>query len=517
MTRIIHQFKAAYTTPETQQLWELTAAQTENCEYRLWTSQEVCNLKILPLWVADMISKSQKPSLTADTLIGHFLLYEFGGCYVFSDNLSNKSFDPSNFDKSYVPYNDGLIFGKKSADEVAYFLVRLESDYLRVERNKEQKFFDRKAIRDELYSTDPEKNNMSHTYSHKFTNIPAFCEALDGIRVNSDKLLSKSDFSFQKLTPYCYLNGSICEYKGHMLFAYRMECLESTKDVHWFQWISLGLSELDKNTFEPSLRLRCQIKLNVKPKWLPQAVQGQQLMNVLKGDHFEDPRLFTLDNGKELWLCFTNGYELGFAQLFVDFKKNKVTPKNQFICTSPGEKQMDKDRREKNWTPFDRNGELWVHYQFSPQHIIHQLDKTNGNVIQTITHKTPAPVLTKEKQIFGSIRGGTPAIPLNSKYNISIFHGHKKYFGRNYAYYTAGILLFERTSGKIVYCSDVLIRPSAFPNLVPRPSQSAVVFPAGLTNDGEFLTVSAGVNDFDNFVYKFKITDIIPDYFLSNL
>jgi len=515
MTRTIHQFKANHTNADIQTLWELTASQQDNCEYKLWTSEEISSLQILPYWVAEMITKSAHRSMTADLIIGHFLLYEFGGCYVFSDLSSNANFNIENFDKSYVPYKDGIVYGHKTADEVAYLIVRLESDYLRMERNLSQEYFDRKYIRDELYSVNQTDSNRSHTYSHKFNSIPAKYEALDGIRVDCDKLLSKSEFTIGKLKPSCYLNGSVCEYKGRLLFAYRMECLQNTKDVRWFEWISLGLSELNKTTFEPSLRFRCQLKLNVQSKWLPDALQGQSRANVLNGDHFEDPRLFTLNNGKELWLCFTNGYEIGFAQLFVDFRENKVTPKTQFICSSPGQKSMDADRREKNWTPFDRNGELWIHYQFSPQHIIYQLDKKTGNVIQTIKHETPASAILKEKSLFGSIRGGTPAIALNDKYDVSIFHGHIKYFGKNYAYYTAGLLLFERHSGKIVHCSDVIIRPSAFPNLVPRPSQSAVVFPAGLTNDGTHLTCSYGLNDYDTFILKIKIDEIIPTFFLS--
>lgn len=514
MTRTIHQFKANHTTEEIQRLWELTAAQQENCEYKLWSPEEISELKILPYWVAEMITKSANRSMMADILIGHFILYEFGGAYVFSDLSSNTNFNYEQFDKSYVPYKDGIVYGQRSSDEVAYFIVKVESDYLRKERNLSQEFFDRKFIRNQLYSVCSKDSNQAHTYSHKFTSIPAKYEALDGIRVDCDKLLSKSQFTIGKLQPSCYLNGSVCSYKGRLLFAYRMECLQSTKDVKWFEWISLGLSSLNETTFEPSLRFRCQIRLQVKSKWLPPAIQGQHRANVLNGDHFEDPRLFTLNDGKELWLCFTNGYEIGFAQLFVDFKQNKATPKTQFICSSPGEKSMDADRREKNWTPFDRNGELWIHYQFSPQHIIYQLDKKTGDVIQTIKHETPVFATTKEKELFGSIRGGTPAIPLNNKYDVCIFHGHKKYFGKNYAYYTAGLLLFERTSGKIVHCSDVLIRPSAFPNLVPRPSQSAVVFPAGLSNDGTYLTCSFGVNDYDNFILKFKIDEIVPNEFL---
>lgn len=514
--RTIHQFKANHTTKEIQILWELTSAQQDDCQYILWTAEEISSLKILPYWVADMITKTSDRSVMADLLIGHFLLYEFGGAYVFSDLSSNTNFKSENFDKSYVPYKDGIIYGNKTSDDVAYFIVRAESDYLRQERNRSQEYFNRKFMREQLYLVNREDSNLSHTYSHMFTTIPSKYEALDGIRVDCDKLLSNSQFTIGKLQPSCYLNGSVCEYKGHLLFAYRMECLQNTKDVHWFEWISLGLSELDKNTFTPSLRFRCQIMLNVQSKWLPPAVQGQHRKNVLNGDHFEDPRLFTLNNGKELWLCFTNGYEIGFAQLFVDFKENKVTPKTQFICASPGEKSMDTDRREKNWTPFDKNGELWIHYQFSPEHIIYQLNKRTGAVLQTIKHPTPDFVATKEKTLFGSIRGGTPCIPLNSKYDVSVFHGHKKYFGKNYAYYTAGILLFERTSCKIVYCSDVLIRPSTFPNLIPRPSQSAVVFPAGLTNDGTYLTCSFGVNDYDNFILKFKIDEVIPTFFLSS-
>lgn len=513
-TRIIHQFKANHTTEDIQRVWELTAAQHENCEYKLWTAEEISSLRILPYWVAEMITKSTNRAMMADLLIGHFILYEFGGCYVASDLSSNTNFDINNFDGSYKQLKDGFIYGTKNSDEISFLIVKVESDYLRVERNKAQQYFNRKFIREELYSARKTDSELSHTYSHKFTTIHSMYEALDGIRVDSDNLLSKSRFSIGNIQPYSYFNGSICQYNGHLLFAYRMECLQSTKDVRWFNWISLGLGELNKNTYEPSLRFRCQIHLTTKSKKLPDALQGQQRVNVLNGDHWEDPRLFTLNNGKELWLCFTNGYEIGFAQLFVDFKANKVSPKTQFICDSPGEKSMDKDRREKNWTAFDRNGELWIHYQFSPQHIIYQLDKKTGNVLQTIKHDTPDFAKTKEKQLFGSLRGGTPCIPLNSKYDVTIFHGNKKYFGSNYYAYTAGLLLFERTSGKIVHCSDVLIRPSPFPNLVPRPSQSAVVFPAGITNDGSYLTVSSGVNDYDTFIHRFKIDDVIPKEFL---
>ena len=514
MNKTIHQFKSNHTTDEVIKSWELASAQMNDVQYKLWTAEEISTQINLPYWVAEIIIKCSQRNLSADALIGHFLLFEFGGCYVPMSQKYNPETFEEHWEVSYKPLPTGIIFGHKQADEISLFIVNTELKYLREERNNNQQFYNKKYMRNELYTASPEDRAKSHTYSHKFLNIPARHEALDGILINSDNLLSRAQFSVGNLDCYSHFNGSICEFNGHTLFAYRMECLKNTKDVSWFNWIALGLTELDKNTFEPSLRFRTQIKLNAPSKKLPDALQGRQRINVLKGDHWEDPRLFTLNNGKELWLCFTNGYEIGFAQLMVDFKKNRVIPRHQFICESPGEKSMDRDRREKNWTAFDRNGELWIHYQFSPQHIIYQLDKQTGSVLQTIKHDTPDFAIIKEKNLFGSLRGGTPCIPLNSKYDITMFHGNKKHFGSNYYTYTAGFLLFERTSGKIVHCSDIMIKPSAFPNLIPRPSQSAVVFPAGLVNDGTYLTISAGINDYDSFIYKFKIDDVIPKEFL---
>jgi predicted GH43/DUF377 family glycosyl hydrolase len=514
----IHQLKLNNKIELQLDEWYNAVKNHEGLKYKLWEINEIYSRLDLPNWIHDCINKSQDKEKTTSVIIGLFILYEFGGCYIPHNLTQNVKIELHHFKVPYhIDDTQGIIYSFKKSANVAYLIQNIESNYINNELSLHPEYFDRKHMLSKIYTNNPNEHNKNHTFSKKFTSLTSKFQALDGIRIDSDRLLQKSSFSIGNVQPCLYFNGSICKYKDKTLFAYRMECLKSTKNIKWFDWISIGLTELSqdlKNEFEPSLRFRCQIKLSAQSKKLPDALQGQERINVLNGDHWEDPRLFTLNNGKELWICFTNGYEIGFAQLFVDFKKNTVEPRVQFMCESIGEKTMDKDRREKNWTPFDKNGELWVHYQYSPQHIIYQLDKKTGNVIKTIKHETPDSLIQKEKTWMGSIRGGTPAISLNDKYNITFFHTRTNYCTPYYAYYTAGTLLFEKNSGKIVYCSDTIIKPSSFINIVPRPGQLSVVFPAGIIKNGENIIVSYGLNDYDTFVLKLKLKDVIPEEFL---
>ena len=157
--------------------------------------------------------------------------------------------------------------------------------------------------------------------------------------------------------------------------------------------------------------------------------------------HVEDPRIFFHDNkcyvSHTHVTCFGSNYLCNIGLSNIDFL-NQKTIDNWDLLYKNGFK-------EKNWTPFsytDKNGtsDLYFVYEYNPFKVIH-LDTPITGIINHPFEAKPAPLLNEWEEKWGKIRGGTPALKLETGDYVTFFHSSFKEKGYNW--YVVGAITFE--------------------------------------------------------------------------
>lgn len=296
-----------------------------------------------------------------------------------------------------------------------------------------------------------------------------------------------------------YINGSIAQYKGRNYYAYR------TDQRPWCTQPRIHLVEVDSGLVPVSESITLRVNTN-KQGW---RVDYTGKCNEDFGQRAEDPRLCVV--GDDLFIFWTDGFKMYYGQLdiltcqnYTDTDKARTGEwvmtlgKSGLIAVSIKQIYVPKpplvvellrdpkyDGREKNWTPFDHNGQLWIIYCFSP-FVVCRLE--DGMVTETVRHEGDI------EWKHGFLKGGTPAIVWNDNEYITIFHSNiRDAAGINYYY--AGALTFDRETFEPK-------RISRYPIIAPypdmdchRPNTSYVVFPCGLMIQDDMLLISYGYND----------------------
>jgi len=130
----------------------------------------------------------------------------------------------------------------------------------------------------------------------------------------------------------------------------------------------------------------------------------------------QDPRL--IEVGGKIYLVYNNFTRLGaatnqrmyFAELFYDggqFALGASQCLIDFEEANPG-------KTEKNWTPFDYQGQLHFSYSFSPHTVFRPLDGTSSCITVGSTQGAIA-------WQWGHLRGGTTALKVGDEY-LGFFH-----------------------------------------------------------------------------------------------
>ena len=303
--------------------------------------------------------------------------------------------------------------------------------------------------------------------------VPQFNRAIPSI------LLKKSTGD---LIHEAYLNGSICKYRDMYLFAYR------TDQRPWCTQPRIHIVQVDETLIPISNNITLTVATN-KQAW---RVDYTGQCNADSGQRAEDPRLVVV--GDDLFIFWTDGFKLYYGQLdLVIDNNNKVvdasirqvyTPKPPYV----EELLMDPkyDGREKNWTPFDRDGQLWIIYCFEPFICCRLRD---GVITETVRHDD---VFLNWKH--GFVKGGTPAILWKDNEYITIFHSSiRDKTGINYYY--AGALTFDQETLKPTQVSRYPIIAPYPDSDCKRPNTSYVIFPCGLLMQDDLLLISYGYND----------------------
>jgi len=299
-----------------------------------------------------------------------------------------------------------------------------------------------------------------------------------------------------------FINGSIAKYKERNYFAYR------TDQRPWCTQPRIHLVEIDDALVPISNSVTLQVKTN-KQGW---RVDYTGRCNEDYGQRAEDPRLCVV--GDSLFIFWTDGFKMYYSQLDIvdldgcisddanDRSYSKTThlqahirkvhvPKPPHVPELLADPKYD--GREKNWTPFDRNGQLWIIYCFDPFIACRLQD---GDITEVVRHEQEGKLDWK----YGFVKGGTPAMLWNDTEYITIFHSNiRDATGINYYY--AGAFTFDRETLKPTRISRYpIIAP--YPDLdCQRPNTSYVVFPCGLMIQDDLVLISYGYNDHSNKVH----------------
>ncbi len=286
--------------------------------------------------------------------------------------------------------------------------------------------------------------------------------------------------------PYAF-NPSIVRWKNSLLMSIRH--IPNAKDSFTSH---IGLVWLDEN-FNPTGKPQF---LNPRPQSsrAPLRAEDARLLTV-------NDRLYIIYSDNEDVKISKGGFRVYVAELIND---NGYFSIKEPECLSQFEGE-NKNLREKNWVPFDYEGNLLLAYSISPHKILQpRLDKSGSCDVVFSTQNN----FTSWE--WGIPRGGTPGLKIGNEY-LSFFHSsvemqtlhsnQKKiwhYFMGAYTYEAAPPFTITRTS-KIPIVGDRFYNGFEYR---PYWKPVKVVFPCGFIHDYNYVWVVYGKDDHEIWITK---------------
>jgi len=206
--------------------------------------------------------------------------------------------------------------------------------------------------------------------------------------------------------PFAF-NASIVNWRGHILLSFRdlpARTEEFISDIQSSSLSCVGLVFLNDDlsidgdpyildlpgaTFEGEILARSE---------------DARLINV-------DERLYIVYSDNRNKVITEGGFRMHVGELDFDGKKF-VLSKIESLTDFPGQSQK---RREKNWVPFDYNGNLLLSYSLFPHKVLRPL--LDGSESCDLVATSKSNISWK----WGELRGGTPALKVGSEY-LAFFH-----------------------------------------------------------------------------------------------
>lgn len=220
----------------------------------------------------------------------------------------------------------------------------------------------------------------------------------------------------------------------------------------------------------------------------------------------DDARLFQV--GDTLYFIYSDnpkpklsraGFRVFIAELEHDGEKFFLQNKEPLLVFE-GE---SKNKREKNWVPFNYEDNLLLAYSLNPHVIFYPILGSSECV-------TIAKTRTKTDWEFGELRGGTPALKIEDSY-LAFFHSSIEMAssysnGKKMLHYFMGAYLFSAAPPfQITHISPVPIIDRRFYTgqmYPPYWKPICCIFPVGLIDERPFLWVTYGRQDHEVWVAK---------------
>jgi predicted GH43/DUF377 family glycosyl hydrolase len=214
----------------------------------------------------------------------------------------------------------------------------------------------------------------------------------------------------------------------------------------------------------------------------------------------EDGRLFMI--GDRLFLFFNDlfeGSEVGECAMYMAELEEERG--GDFVVKGSPKPLLYEHatRKEKNWSPFVKNGKCYCIYSDQPERIILQVDVETG-LCREAGKEEYRPNWT-----FGQIRGGTPALDIGGEM-LAFFHS--SFYSNRKAVYVMGAYLFDQEFPFRIRAMSRL--PLAEAKDYEKMGQVKLVeFPGGLIVEDEFVHVAWGKDDRKLFLTTFDKKKLI--------
>lgn len=310
-----------------------------------------------------------------------------------------------------------------------------------------------------------------------------YAELIDLDTLQQDFVLETKQIHIPEY-PHAF-NPSIIRFQGRLLLSFRY--ISDTK----FKFVSsIGLIWLNEE-FEP-VGEPYVLSFRDENSTVPARVDDVRLIEMAG-------RLYIIYADNPHPVITRGGFRVNVAEIISkedQFFVNDVDPLLEF----PGE---DPARREKNWVPFDYQGDLLLAYSLEP-HLIFKpfLGKSCCEAIALTNSSMNWP--------WGELRGGTTGLLVDGEY-LSFFHSsidmpsvHSD--GEVMAHYFMGAYTFSaQLPFEITKISPEPIFAEGFYNgarYKPYWKPVRVVFPCGYVHDDQFIWISYGREDHECWVVK---------------
>jgi predicted GH43/DUF377 family glycosyl hydrolase len=274
-------------------------------------------------------------------------------------------------------------------------------------------------------------------------------------------------------------NPSIVEYGDGYLMSFRHFTLEEEKKVSY-----IGLMRLNKD-FSPK---GTPVLLNTRTKH--PAVPSRS----------EDARIFYVDG--RLYVVYNDDVSPKNNTPRKMYYAEILETDESFICTAPLRLSSNAGplhRDEKNWIPFDFDGQLYFSYSINPHKILYPTNQTNHYSARYSTHGDI-------EWNWGELRGGTPAVLFEDSY-VAFFHSMnyiKSIYSddeEKYHYYMGAYLFEPEPPFNVTHMSATpILGMGLFES--DKPREKVVVFPGGFVADDHYFWVVYGKDDSECWVVK---------------
>jgi predicted GH43/DUF377 family glycosyl hydrolase len=232
----------------------------------------------------------------------------------------------------------------------------------------------------------------------------------------------------------------------------------------------------------------------------------------------QDPRLVKID--QHLMIVFNAFFKTSLGTNRRMAYSKLVEDQGVFFADPPiyllDFENEDPKKQEKNWIPFDYNGELFFNYSIEPHRVLQPIADTNScaTFSQTSAHI---------KWNWGILRGGSPAEKINDQY-VAFFHSVKDMVslqskGLRIIHYFMGAYTFNTEPPFNV--TKISPEPIVGKNFYNGPAYDTwkpllVVFPGGYIHDENHIWIAYGRQDHEVWIVKLDkevfLNSLLPVY-----
>lgn len=176
--------------------------------------------------------------------------------------------------------------------------------------------------------------------------------------------------------------------------------------------------------------------------------------------------------------------------------------------------------RDKHWSPYTHNGQLYMVYSLDPLRIISCDESAKCHFTQN-----EAGEKYKFHDLRDSLRGGTPTLHYKDEYYITL--SHSTFFKKNtfYKRYYAVNLVVLKMTGKddhrVVYLSENIKLHPDIMNSVPMVRYEYIedpfLFPVSLLlEDSDSIIIGGHINDHSSYLFRVKGVKNLMDKIIGN-